>query len=650
MDVKSAFLNGDLKEEVYVEQPSGFIDSLKPGYVYRLRKALYGLKQAPRAWYETLSTFLIENKFSRGKIDKTLFLRESKGKIILVQIYVDDIIFGSTENNLCKKFAKLMQGKFEMSSMGELKFFLGLQVRQTEDGLSISQSKFTKELIKKYGVESSSTMRTPMGTSMPICKDDAGYSDADFAGCREDRKSTTGTCQFLGGRLISWSSKKQTSVAISTVESEYVAAGSCCAQLLWIQHQLKDYGIQGINRSRTYSVDTLTRFSRLKPCVDNLSSLLSRFLIFPMAPKVEDNVNEGYELVRNAFEDAPTDIQRVITLISESGLEFLVSEPTRIWKKEVIEFYTSATFDSSGLKIKSTIHGTTMKLTPRSLRKILQLPSIQDEEKVPASKTREALQWCGLDPTIKIGAAINRKGMNQQGKFLSEVVGKVILCKPGGYDRISALMFNLMTRIIFRINTDWSGVVFDKIKEGIKKPNLARILSLYLAGVIPEVMQQIPGSKINHMRKMDMRLFSRWDRVLSKEMPAVDRQDITEMSPGHEQGTEQHQEEQVQGEPVHSPAHHISNPEQLPGETIVETVQVEEGINLSEYLNTADIDVSSPAPAQKEFTLDELFPDDGIASDRVEEVKGAIEGEQVNVEKEQRFTETEIPTSPPERV
>ncbi|KAK8923637.1 hypothetical protein KSP39_PZI019220 [Platanthera zijinensis] len=139
MDVKSAFLNGDLKEEVYIEQPSGFVDSLKPGYVYRLSKALYGLKQAPRAWYETLSTFLIENKFSRGKIEKTLFLRESKGKIILVQIYVDDIIFGSTENNLCKKFAKLMQGKFEMSSMGELKFFLGLQVRQTEDGLSIME-------------------------------------------------------------------------------------------------------------------------------------------------------------------------------------------------------------------------------------------------------------------------------------------------------------------------------------------------------------------------------------------------------------------------------------------------------------------------------------------------------------------------------
>ncbi|KAK8946863.1 hypothetical protein KSP39_PZI006820 [Platanthera zijinensis] len=377
-----------------------------------------------------------------------------------------------------------------------------------------------------------------------------------------------------------------------------------------------------------------------------------------MTTKVEDNVNEGYELVRNAFEDAPTDIQRVITLISESGLEFLVSEPTKIWKKEVIEFYTSATLDSSGLKIKFTIHGTTVKLTPRSLRKILQLPSIQDEEEVPASKTREGLQWCGLDPTIKIGAAINRKGMNQQGKFISEVVGKVILCKPGGHDRISALMFNLMTRIIFRINTDWSGVVFDKIKEGLKKPNLVRILSLY-------------------MRKMDMRLFSRWDRVLSKEMSAADRQDITEMSPGHEQGTEQHQEEQVreiaedqtrsthaqeennpaqvQGEPVHSPAQNISNPEQVQGEQISEQVQEEERVNLPEDLNIAGLDASSPAPAQKEYTLKELFPDIGQAADkgdtlRVEEEKGAVEGEQVLVEEEQQDTEKEIPPSPQERV
>ena len=174
MDVKSAFLNGDIKEEVYVEQPPGFVDPDFPDYVYFLRKALYGLKQAPRALYETLSSFLLENKFSRGKIDKTLFLREVKGKILLVQIYVDDIIFGSTDDNLCKKFSNLMQGKFEMSSMGELKYFLGLQVKQSSEGIFISQTKFTKELLKKFGMESATSMRTPMGSSMSLDKDEKG--------------------------------------------------------------------------------------------------------------------------------------------------------------------------------------------------------------------------------------------------------------------------------------------------------------------------------------------------------------------------------------------------------------------------------------------------------------------------------------------
>ncbi|KAK8965315.1 hypothetical protein KSP40_PGU017846 [Platanthera guangdongensis] len=562
MDVKSAFLNGNLKEEVYVEQPSGFVDSLKSDYVYRLRKALYGLKQAPRAWYETLSSFLIENKFSRGKIDKTLFLRESRGKIILVQIYVDDIIFGSTESILCRKFAKLMQEQFEMSSMWELKLFLGLQVRQTEDGMYICQSKFTLELIKQYGMKSSTTMKTPMGSSMSLSKDDAGkhvdetlyrgivgsllyltasrpdimyatcvcarngdfvltcYSNTDFAGCKEDRKSTTGTCQFLGGRLLSWSSKKQTSVAISTAESKYVATGSCCAQLLWIQQQLKDYGIQVFTivcRHAHHSFET-------KLVCRHLSSLHSKFLQTLMAPKLEENINEGYELVRHAFDDAEPEIQGMVTLVAETGLEYLVSEPIKIWKKEVLEFFSAATLDETGLKIKSKVHGVKVKVTQKNLRKVLHLPRTKEEEDVPASKTREALQWCGLDSSMKIGSVFNRKGMNIQGKFLSEVVGKVILCKPGGHDRILAHMFSLMTRIIFQLKTDWSAVMLDKIKESLKKPNLVRIMSLYLAGSIPEVMNQAAGSKINHMRRMDVRIISRWDRVLTKEMPTPEKE------------------------------------------------------------------------------------------------------------------------------
>ncbi|GJX49946.1 retrovirus-related pol polyprotein from transposon TNT 1-94 [Tanacetum coccineum] len=129
MDVKSAFLNGKLKKEVYVKQPPGFKSNEFPSHVCKLDKALYGLKQAPRAWYETLSTFLTEHKFVRGTIDNTLFVYKTKTDVILVQIYVDDIIFGSTSTKLCKQFAKLMTQRYEMSMMGVLAYFLGFQIK-----------------------------------------------------------------------------------------------------------------------------------------------------------------------------------------------------------------------------------------------------------------------------------------------------------------------------------------------------------------------------------------------------------------------------------------------------------------------------------------------------------------------------------------
>ena len=125
MDVKSVFLYGTIEEEVYVSQPPGFIDPHHPSKVYKVQIALYGLHQAPRAWYDTLSTFLVRNGYRRGTIDKTLFIKKDKNDIMLVQVYVDDIIFGSTKPEMCKEFEKLMKDEFQMSSMGELTFFFG---------------------------------------------------------------------------------------------------------------------------------------------------------------------------------------------------------------------------------------------------------------------------------------------------------------------------------------------------------------------------------------------------------------------------------------------------------------------------------------------------------------------------------------------
>ncbi|GKE71190.1 putative ribonuclease H-like domain-containing protein, partial [Tanacetum coccineum] len=186
-------------------------------------------------------------------------------------VYVDDIIFGSTNKELCTTFEKLMKDKFQMSSMGELTFFLGLQVQQKEDGIFISQDKYVDEILKKFNYTDVKSASTPVDLEKPLVKDgDANdvdvhllvvkrifrylkgkptlglwysrdspfklvaYTDSDYAGVTQDRKSTTGGCQFLGNRLISWQCKKKTVVSTSTTKAEYVAAASCCRQVLWI--------------------------------------------------------------------------------------------------------------------------------------------------------------------------------------------------------------------------------------------------------------------------------------------------------------------------------------------------------------------------------------------------------------------------------
>jgi hypothetical protein len=287
-----------------------------PDHVFKLSKALYGLKKAPRACYECLKDFLIANAFKVGKADPTLFTKTCDSDLFVCQIYVYDIIFGSTNQKSCEEFIRVMTQKFEMSMMGELTYFLGFQVRQLKDDTFLSQTKYTQDLLKRFGMKDAKPAKTPMGTDqhvdlnkggksvdqkayrsmigsllylcasrldimLSVCMfarfqsdprechlvaikrilrylvatpcfgiwypkgstfDLIGYSDSDYAGCKIDRKSTSGTCQFLGRSLVSWSSKKQTSVALSTVEAEYVATGQCCAQLLWMRQTLRDFG------------------------------------------------------------------------------------------------------------------------------------------------------------------------------------------------------------------------------------------------------------------------------------------------------------------------------------------------------------------------------------------------------------------------
>ncbi|GKC42935.1 retrovirus-related pol polyprotein from transposon TNT 1-94 [Tanacetum coccineum] len=252
MDVKSAFFNGFINEEVYVAQPPGFIDFAIPNHVYKLKKALYRLKQAPKAWYDRLKAFFGKHDYKMGIVDNTLFTKKKCSNLIIVQIYVDDIIFDSTCQELYDDFAKIMHDEFETSMMGELNFFLCLQIKQLEDGIFFNQSKYIKEMLKKFGLEDSKPMKTHMSPDMKLMKDEEGepvdntkykgtkhlrlwypkgssmetvvYANSDHAGDNVDRKSTSGICTFMGRCLTSWFSNKQTALAISTIEADYVSA------------------------------------------------------------------------------------------------------------------------------------------------------------------------------------------------------------------------------------------------------------------------------------------------------------------------------------------------------------------------------------------------------------------------------------------
>jgi hypothetical protein len=174
MDVKSAFLNDYINEEVYVQEPPSFEDYKKPNHVYKLKKVLYGLKQAPRAWYDRLRDFLLSKGFIMGKVDTTLFIKKIGNDLFVLQIYVDDIIFGSTNQDYCDEFGKMMAKEFEMLMIGELSYFLGLQIKQLKNGTFVSQGKYIKDMLKKFGMKDAKGVSTPMGTNGSLDSDASG--------------------------------------------------------------------------------------------------------------------------------------------------------------------------------------------------------------------------------------------------------------------------------------------------------------------------------------------------------------------------------------------------------------------------------------------------------------------------------------------
>ncbi|GJU48561.1 retrovirus-related pol polyprotein from transposon TNT 1-94 [Tanacetum coccineum] len=281
MDVKTAFLNGNLQEEVYDSQPDGFVDPDKPNYVYKLKKALFGLKQAPRAWYDMLSSFLISNDFLKGLVDPTLFIRREGKELLLISQSPRGIFINQSKYALesLKKYgfescdpvdtpivekSKLDEDKkgkavdpshyrgmigtllYLTASRPDLQFAICMcaryQARPTEKHLNA-----VKRIFRYLKGTVHRGLWYPKDSSIAL----TAFADADHAGCQDTRRSTSGSIQLLGDRLVSWSSKRQKSAAISSTEAEYIALSGCCAQVLWMRSQLTDYGF-GFNKIPMY--------------------------------------------------------------------------------------------------------------------------------------------------------------------------------------------------------------------------------------------------------------------------------------------------------------------------------------------------------------------------------------------------------------
>ena len=316
MDVKSAFLNGYLDEEVFVQQPQGFQVQGKEHHVYKLKKALYGLKQAPRAWYTRIDGYFQKFGLMRSKNEPTLYIKREGNQILLVSLYVDDLIYMGSDPILNNKFKADLMNEFEMKDLGLMRYFLGMEVHQCQEEIFVCQSKYAKDMLSKYGMMNCTGVHNHVAHGELLCKDDGapkasviefrsivgslmflcntrpdiqfavslvsrymndpsilhlkaakrilryvkgtigyglhyshvdkfelvGFSDSDWGSNLDDRKSTSGQCFSLGSGMITWSSKKQSTVALSSCEAEYIALTVASAQALWLRKLLDEIG------------------------------------------------------------------------------------------------------------------------------------------------------------------------------------------------------------------------------------------------------------------------------------------------------------------------------------------------------------------------------------------------------------------------
>ncbi|CAJ2651499.1 unnamed protein product [Trifolium pratense] len=277
IDVKSAFLNGVLDEEVYIEQPQGYEVKGEKEKVLKLKKALYGLKQAPRAWNARIDKYFQDKNFIKCPYEHTLYIKAQGGDILIVCLYVDDLIFTGNNPTMFEEFKKEMTKEFEMTDIGLMTYYLDIEVKQEDYGILITQEGYAKEVLKKFKMDDANLVSTPMECGIKLSKHEegetvdpslfkslvgslryltcmrpdilyavgvlVGYSDSDWGGDVDDRKSTSGFVFYIGNTAFTWMSQKQPIVTLSTCEAEYVEATSCVCHAIWLRNLLKELSL-----------------------------------------------------------------------------------------------------------------------------------------------------------------------------------------------------------------------------------------------------------------------------------------------------------------------------------------------------------------------------------------------------------------------
>ncbi|GKE04360.1 putative ribonuclease H-like domain-containing protein, partial [Tanacetum coccineum] len=511
--LKSAFLYGTMEEEVYVHQPPGFVDPAHPNKVYKVVKALYGLHQAPKAWYETLSSFLLENGFRRGTIDKILFIKKNKSDII-----------------------------FQMSSMGELTFFLGLQVKQQPDGIFISQDKYVADILKKFDFWSIRTATTPIESNKPLVKDEDGV-DVDVHVYR----SMIGSLMYLTASRLdiifavcacarSWYPKDSPFELEAFSDSDYggasldrksTTAANCCGQVLWIQNQMMDYGFNfmttkihidnestisviknPVAHSRTKHIEI--RFHFIRDCYDkrlievikihtdyNVADLLTKrfdvtrfnFLVVSIRMTSMDLRMDG----TSAGSFSPIWMINLRYSDKHNMVSFLKKPNESVGFTEIVDFLkgTSLRTLANGIQeLVASIDNKEYTITEASVRSKLQLTDATRIHNLPDAEIYEGLAILGYVSEGKL--TFWKKNFTPQWKFLIHNILHCISPKSGEWDQFGSPIATALICLSSNRVYNFSKLIFDGMVHNLESNT--KFLMGYAGDHVPLLPAMLAGA------------------------------------------------------------------------------------------------------------------------------------------------------------